>query len=121
MAGPEDDRFQFPHESEPLYPAPLPPELAAFLRGQDLACMTQATDRGAVYVVKAPTPDIASVSGVIPVRVHYALYRHPHAPVIRTVIGLYDQPQRPLLRDQIPAAQYDFDAAKAAVMRTTQL
>jgi len=78
-------------------PISLPEELAQFLREQGpFACVTQATDRGTSYVIKAPAHEIASVCGRVPIRVVHSLHDHPQAPVIRTVIGIYDQPERPL-------------------------
>jgi len=76
--------------------APLPPELAGFLKHRPYACLMQATDHGTVFVIKAPARDIESVRGRVPVQLRYELYEHPAAPVIRTVIAIYDQPGRPL-------------------------
>jgi len=80
----------------PLQPFELPEQLAAFLRGKDYACVTQATDQGTVFVVEAPAREIGSLSGRVPMRVSHDLYQHPQAPVIRTVVKIYDQPDRPL-------------------------
>jgi len=83
--------------SEPLTPVPLTPELADFLRTQSgITCLTQASDRGTLYVVKAPEREIASLRGTFPIRFRHELHDHPAAPVIRTVITLYDNPRRPL-------------------------
>ena len=82
---------------EPLHPTPLPEELAEFLREQGpYACVTQATDQGVAFVLKAPAKDIQSVRGTVPVQVWCSLFDHPEAPVIRTVIKIYDQPLFPL-------------------------
>jgi hypothetical protein len=49
-----------------------------------------------VFVLKAPAADIAGLAGRIPIEVQHQLYQHELAPVIRTVVRLYDQPDRPL-------------------------
>lgn len=85
------------HPSEPVYPIPLPPELADFLRRQgDYACLMQATDLGTAHVLKAPAADIIRARGTVPIRVQHALYDHRAAPVIRTVLSVYDVPAHPL-------------------------
>jgi hypothetical protein len=81
---------------EPHHPTPLPPELEAFLRTQEMVCLMQATDQGTAFVLKAPTKEIRCVRGTVPIRVQHALYEHPAAPVIRTVVGIYDRPHTPL-------------------------
>jgi hypothetical protein len=88
-------------EGEPpaLRPNQLPPELAAFLRTQDYACLTQATDQGTVLVVKAPWREIESLRGTVPIQLRHELHQHPAAPVIRMVVTIYDQPARPLAFD----------------------
>ena len=40
--------------------------------------------------------EIQSIAGRVPVKVSHDLYEHPNAPVIRTVVKFYDQPDRPL-------------------------
>src|SRR6266487_5127104 len=82
---------------EPLEPSPLPPELAEFLRDQAIACLMQGTDQGTVFVIKLPTPDIESACGRVPIHLRYELYAHPNAPVIRTTLRIYDQPEAPSL------------------------
>src|SRR6266540_4558877 len=77
---------------EPLEPSPLPPELAAFLRDQDIACLMQGTEQGTVFVIKLPTQDIDSARGTVPIHMRHELYAHPNAPVIRTTLRIYDQP-----------------------------
>jgi hypothetical protein len=57
----------------------------------------EETDAGTVHIVKAPAREIQSLRGAIPIGVDYELYAHPLAPVIRTVIRFYDQPQHPLV------------------------
>jgi hypothetical protein len=56
----------------------------------------QATTEGTVFVIKLPAHEIASVAGRVPVHLRHELYSHPAAPVIRTVLTIYDQPARPL-------------------------
>jgi hypothetical protein len=169
------------HEQKPLQAFELPEALAEFLAGQEYAMLPHASDQGTVFVVKVPVAEISRVTGDVPVQVHHELYQHPRAPVIRTVVRIFDQPQNPLVlesftnvdeedqwsdfaqlgeqeellflfydetlshrltkrvqntgkqemgrilnwADRIKAAtpdeQYDFDAAKAAVMRRTAL
>lgn len=86
-----------PDPSEPLYPIPLLPELADFLAHQgDYACIPQATDLGTAYVCQVPSQEILRVRGTVPVHVQHALYDHRAAPVIRTVLSIYDQPSSAL-------------------------
>jgi hypothetical protein len=84
-------RFERPHGGPQLTP-----ELADFLRTQGYACLTHPTDIGTVFVLKAPRLDIDSARGRVPLAVHHALYSHPRAPVIRTLLRLYDHPAQPL-------------------------
>jgi hypothetical protein len=56
----------------------------------------QATNQGTAFVIKLPAREIASVAGTVPIHLRHELYSHPAAPVIRTVLTVYDQPQRPL-------------------------
>src|SRR6266498_735578 len=81
---------------EPLEPSPLLPELAEYLRDIDVACLMQGTDQGTVFVLKLPTQDIESSRGRVVIQLRHELYAHPTAPVIRTVLTLYDQPDAPL-------------------------
>jgi hypothetical protein len=90
-----------PHEQpdqpeHPLAPGELPPALAAFLKDQRYACVTEATDQGTAFVVKAPGRDIAGLRGNVPIEQRHELYRHPSAPVIRLLTTLFDRPARPL-------------------------
>jgi hypothetical protein len=100
MPTPEDDPRFRPADrdpSDPLLPIALTPDLAAFLRRQDgYACVTQATSEGTAYVLKTPAVDLATLRGTIPVGLRHELYAHPAAPVIRTVLSLYDRPDAPL-------------------------
>src|SRR3712207_4709550 len=77
---------------EPFQPSPLLPELADFLKYYEYACVMEATDKGTVFFMKAPAADIQSVRGPVPIITQHELYRHPSAPVIRTVIALLDKP-----------------------------
>jgi hypothetical protein len=81
---------------ETLQPFELPLEVAAFLRGEEIAMVTQASDQGTVYVLKSPAREITSVAGRVAVQLSHDLYEHPSAPVIRTVVKIYDQRDRPL-------------------------
>ena len=47
-------------------------------------------------IIKAPTRDIQSVRRTEPVQVSCSLFDYPQAPVIRTVIKIFDQPLFPL-------------------------
>lgn len=82
---------------EPLAPSPLPPELAAFLAERPCAALFHATDQGTVLVVKLPSWEIASLRGRVLIRITHELYQHMAAPVIRTVVRIYDQPTNPMM------------------------
>jgi|SRR5579871_167671 len=106
-------------ESSPSAPDPrraeLPPDLAAFLATCDLACLTHPTDRGTALVVKAPTTEISSVMGPVPIRVRHELYEAPTAPVIRVITTVYDRTDQPLaletfLNVQDPDQRADYEA-----------
>jgi hypothetical protein len=92
----EVDRHQDPEPHEPIEPAALPADLAAFLRTTDVACLMQESNHGTVFVVKLPASEIQNLSGRVSMRVRHELYQHPAAPVIRTVFRIYDQPDNPL-------------------------
>jgi hypothetical protein len=55
-----------------------------------------ATTDGTAHVIKLPAAEIESVRGRVPIQVRHELYAHPAALVIRSVITIYDQPDRPL-------------------------
>lgn len=55
------------------------------------------TDQGTVYVMKAPSRDIASIRGPVLVYMKHELYEHPAAPVIRTVVRIHDRPDSALV------------------------
>ena len=46
------------HSGEPTTPAPLPPELAAFLRTQDVVALLHASNAGPLYAAKAPEVEL---------------------------------------------------------------
>ena len=83
-------------DSEPRYPSPLPPEMAEFLREREFGCLTHPTDKGTAFVIKAPSTEIDSVRGRVPIHLRHELYDHPAAPVIRLIMTIHDQPARPL-------------------------
>ena len=85
-------------EREPHHPASseLPPELVAAIADVDYACLTIGTDAGTALLVKAPTSDIDSARGRIPIQLNHELYDHPSSPVIRLALRIYDQPATPL-------------------------
>ncbi|MDO8673423.1 MAG: hypothetical protein Q7O66_18605 [Dehalococcoidia bacterium] len=56
----------------------------------------QETDIGTVFIIKAPSREIQSLRGHLPIQVRHELYTHPAAPVIRTVVTFYVPPDRPL-------------------------
>jgi hypothetical protein len=97
MTGERDQRDRDP--SEPLEPSPLPAELAEFLRDTEIACLMQGTDQGTAFVIKLPAREIDSARGTVPVYLRHELYAHPAAPVIRTILVIYDQPAAPLAFD----------------------
>src|SRR5579859_1536901 len=95
--GPEQDPQPRPHPSEPLIPVELTPELADFLRRQTgYACVTQATNEGTAYVIRAPAADLVTLRGTMPIGLRHELCEHPNAPVIRSVLTILDQPRSPL-------------------------
>ncbi len=53
----------------------------------------QATDQGTAFVVKLPGREIESVQGRVLIRMTHELYAQTTAPVIRTVLRIYDQPE----------------------------
>ncbi len=81
---------------EPVEPAALPPEPERFLQTKDIACLMHETNQGTVFVVKLPATEIATLHGRVPVHIRHELYQHPKAPVIRTVIRIYDRLDNPL-------------------------
>jgi len=53
----------------------------------------QATDQGTAFVVKLPGCEIESVRGRVFIQMTHELYAQTTAPVIRTVLRMYDQPE----------------------------
>jgi hypothetical protein len=92
----KEEGVQGREREQSLGPFELPETLAEFLKDQEIAMVTESSDQGTVYVVKAPAREITSVVGRVPVKLTHDLYEHPSAPVIRTVVKIYDQPGRPL-------------------------
>lgn len=95
-------------------PNELPPELAEFLRSQEYVMLTHATDQGTIFVVKAPQREISSVTGPVLMKVFHELYQEPEAPVIRSVVKMYDQPDTSLsletftnVRDEQQRSDFD--------------
>jgi len=123
MSHPEDQPGRFRPDSEPIIPIALPPDLADFLgRAGDFACLTNATDRGTAYVVKAPAFELATLRGTFPIGLRHELFSHPAAPVIRTILSLYDRPQHPLkLESYINVAEADQRADFAALAAQDEL
>ncbi len=118
MSYKEGDRQR--HSSEPIIPIPLPPDLAAFLATQDVACLMHETTDGTAHVIKLPEEEIESVRGRVPIQVRHELYAHPAAPVIRSVITIYDQPDRPLALEtmtNIAEADQRADFARLATQK----
>lgn len=71
----------------------LPSELAAYLKDHEYAALLHGTDHGSIYICKAPCREIDQLRGPLPVGLTHSLYEHLNAPVIQSVIRLYDQPQ----------------------------
>lgn len=103
---------------EPIDPSPLPEPLADFLKDRPLACLMYGTDQGTVFVVKAPAHEIQSVRGWVPIHFRHELYEHPAAPVIRTVIRIYDQPQHPLALETFTNVEDEQQKAEFAGLAT---
>jgi hypothetical protein len=120
MAQPEHEGSPYPTGGEPEQPSPLPPELADFLRTQDIACLFQATDRGTAFVVKLPSRELTSITGTLPIRLRHELYDHPRAPVIRTVLTMYDRPRNPLALETFTNISDDDQRAEFAALATQE-
>jgi hypothetical protein len=111
-----------PTRFNPERPNQLPPELAAFLRQQQYAALLHATDLGTALIVKAPSAEIASVRGRVPIGFNHELYAHPASPVIRLLTRIYDQPNRPLaLETFINVGDPDQRSDYAALTRQDEL
>jgi hypothetical protein len=74
----------------------LPPELREFLRTQQYACLLHGSNRGTLFLLKAPAHQLTTHNGPTPVRVSHELYSKPTAPVIRTLLRWYDRPDSPI-------------------------
>ena len=101
----------------------LSPETAGFLSSQDYACLSQPTNRGIAYVLKVHDSDIASLTGSLPIWVRRELFETPSAPVIRTVVRLYDRPKTPLclesfinIADSVQRAEFASLAAQERLL-----
>jgi hypothetical protein len=70
----------------------LPPQLQEFLRTQEYACLLHGSNRGTLFLLKAPAHELTTLNGPTPVRVSHELYSKPTAPVIRTLLRWYDRP-----------------------------
>jgi hypothetical protein len=88
-----------PESERPQIPLELPTALAEFLKDQDTACLTQATDLGTAIIAKLHTEDIESIRGIIPIIMSQQLYPHPLAPVLRLMFTFLDHPDAPLTLD----------------------
>lgn len=59
----------------------------------------QGTDQGTAFVIKLPAQEIDSTRGTVLIQLRHELYAHPAAPVIRTILVIYDQLEAPLALD----------------------
>jgi hypothetical protein len=75
----------------------LAPELADFLRSAEpYVALLHATDRGTGFIAKLPAFEIRAVQGPVPMHLNHQLFDLPAAPVIRTVLTIFDRPTDPL-------------------------
>lgn len=88
-------RFGPPWEG-PRHPVALPPELAEFLKNQDLTALFHGSDIGTLLIVKAPAAELQMLGGPIPIALIHELYAHPRSPVVRSLLTFYDVPDQPL-------------------------
>ena len=73
-------------------------------------------------MLKAPAAEIARARGPVPMLVRHQLYSHPAAPVIRTVLTVYDDPSQPLRFESfINVAEQDQYADFAALANQERL
>ena len=93
---PTNEHQPIPFRPEPAHPIPLPRELTDFLQDRPFACLLHGTDQGTVIIVKAPNEDIKSCRGRVPILLRHEFHDHPRSPVIRTILRLFDDPERPL-------------------------
>jgi hypothetical protein len=100
----------------------LPPELAAFLAGEPFACLTHATNLGTAFICKAPGREIARIPHRVSVSVRYELHDYPAAPVIRTLLRVYDRLPDPLTFESfINVAEPDQRQDFAALARQPEI
>lgn len=113
------------HERASHHRSPdLPPDLVNALRAPTYACLTVGTEQGTAFVIKAPTHEIESVRGHVPVHLTHELYDHPNAPVIRMTLHIYDDPLAPLAMESfinVADAQQRADYAALANQREIAL
>lgn len=83
------------HEPVPSIGLLLPPELVETLRDVAYACVTEATNLGTVFIIKAPQHEIRRLQGNVPVQLRHELFTQPTAPVIRMTLHIYDDPLAP--------------------------
>ena len=81
-----------------------------------MACLLHETDHGSAFVIKLPSREIADVRGRLPVHIRHELYDHPAAPVIRTVLTLYDRPDTPLALESFTNVTDDSQRADFAAL-----
>lgn len=93
--GEEGEPHRGQGEQSRLQPFELSEDLAKFLATQPVACLMHETNQGTAHVIKLLSEEIASVQGRVPILARHELYAHPKAPGIRTVLTIYDQPERP--------------------------
>lgn len=98
--------------------AELPTDLSTVLSGIELRAVFETTTEGTTLVIKAPGREIESLRGVIPILLRHARHRQLTAPVIRTVVRLYDRPQTPLALETMtniadPTQRAEFAALEA--------
>jgi hypothetical protein len=75
----------------------LPSTLATFLNSAGPAvALYHATDTGTALLAKLPVADITRIRGPVPMHLAHLLYQHPRAPVLRSVLTIYDDPRQPL-------------------------
>jgi hypothetical protein len=104
---------------EPFHPTPLPDELVEFLKEKpDYLCLPHGTNLGTIFLIKAPAVEIAAMPNPVRISVQHGLFEHPQAPVIRTVIRIYDKPDAPLALESFtnvddPVQREDFAALAA--------
>lgn len=77
----------------------LPEETKEFLRQtgpEEYVMITGAFEHGVVHIVKTPGADIEGMHANVPMEIIHELHEAPEAPVIRSVVKIYDDLRRPL-------------------------